>query len=381
MGEPPAVTSPSPRLRSAFGSIFEHLAISAGLFNLQGNLVLCNKAYSNLLGYSQAELVGRPALDLTHVADRRRNRVLIQRLAAGEGDSYVLEKRYVHKDGHLIPVQVNVSLFRAEDGTPLCIFGIAVDLSAREDAELARAEATAKSRVLATMSHEIRTPLNSILGFSQLIENELGGSVSERHRRYFYHIRSSGKHLVSLIGDFLELSKLEAGMMPLEVEDVDLAGLMVSCVDEMHSLATVKGLALVVSPVLALLVETDERRLRQILLNLLSNAIKFTDEGSVTLGVDLSETECRISVRDTGVGIAPEDQGRVFGEFTQVRRGRPPVEGTGLGLALSQRLAEGLGGSIELESALGKGSTFTLVIPAARCSWRHPRRALRSKTG
>ena len=353
-------------IEDAFDAVFEHLGIGVVLFDLNGRVVRCNRAYCELLGYEESELAGRTLLSLTHPGDRRRNRVLLEQLMAPDGRrQYVFEQRYLHQDGRPVPVQANASLLRAADGAPRYLLGMAVDISQKREADLARLESAEKSRLLASMSHEIRTPLNSILGFAELLQMQAGTSVSDKHRVYLDHIRSSVQHLLALINDFLDISKVEAGMMTALLEPVNVRTLVFECVGEMHSLAAKKGVELNVDGVPSISVETDERRLKQVLLNLLSNAIKFTEEGSVTVGAAARPDRLGLWVRDTGVGIAEEDQQMVFGEFAQVTGGRGPghEQGTGLGLSLSRRLMEVLGGTIELASARGTGSTFTIVLP------------------
>jgi signal transduction histidine kinase len=225
----------------------------------------------------------------------------------------------------------------------------------------------AKSRFLASMSHEVRTPLNSILGFAQLLLEEKGfGPLTERQRRYVGHISSSGQHLLSLINDILDLSKVQAGQMDLSVEDVRVRAVVGEVVALARPLADGKGLDLVMEEGPDGVIRADGRRLQQVLWNLLSNAIKFTPEGAVTVRVATTRTQARISVADTGVGIRYEDQSRIFDEFTQLNaQGGRVQEGTGLGLALTRQLVEVMGGRIALESTPKVGSTFTVTLPLA----------------
>jgi len=224
-----------------------------------------------------------------------------------------------------------------------------------------------KSEFLAHMSHELRTPLNSILGFAQLLGEEEYGKLNERQHRYVRHIGSSGAHLLSLINDVLELTKVEAGQLELSLEVVGLRQLLAGCVEEMGPLARHKAQLLLLRARGNLAVRADSRRLRQVILNLVSNAIKFTpDGGTVTLETERDGSEVLIHVRDTGVGVPAEERERIFQAFTQVRGGRTrSEEGTGLGLALSRRLMDLMGGSLMLDSRAGRGSTFTVRLPAA----------------
>ena len=222
-----------------------------------------------------------------------------------------------------------------------------------------------KSEFLANMSHELRTPLNAVIGFSQVLRDEMVGSVNEKQAEYLDDIISSGNHLLSLINDVLDLSKVEAGQVELDVHPFSLREALERGVVMVRERATKDGVRVAfaadpeVDPV-----DGDERRIKQVIFNLLSNAVKFTPAGGE---VDVSATrvngEVRVSVADTGPGIAPEDRDRIFEEFQQSETGVGLREGTGLGLALSKRFVELHGGRIWLESEPGRGSTFTFALP------------------
>jgi signal transduction histidine kinase len=233
-----------------------------------------------------------------------------------------------------------------------------------------------KSEFLANMSHELRTPLNAIIGFSEVLGERMFGELNDKQAEYVQDILSSGRHLLSLINDILDLAKVEAGRTELEAAPFDLPSALDGCLTLVRERASRRGLtvALDVDRRLGEIV-ADERKVRQVVLNLLSNAVKFTSEGGrVDVRAapldDAAGSEPKwveISVRDTGIGIAPEDQGLIFEEFRQVgsdyARKR---EGTGLGLALARRFVELHGGQIRVESAIGQGSTFTFTIPTGR---------------
>jgi signal transduction histidine kinase len=223
-----------------------------------------------------------------------------------------------------------------------------------------------KSEFLANMSHELRTPLNAIIGFSQVLRERMFGEVNEKQEEYLEDILSSGNHLLSLINDVLDLSKVEAGQVELEVTPFSLRDSLERGVVMIRERATKGGVqvALVAGPEVEV-VEGDERRIRQVIFNLLSNAVKFTPAGGA---VDVSalrvDGEVRVFVSDTGPGLAPEDHERIFEEFQQTEAGVEQREGTGLGLALSKQLVELHGGRIWVDSELGKGSTFVFTLPA-----------------
>jgi GAF domain-containing protein len=222
-----------------------------------------------------------------------------------------------------------------------------------------------KSQFLANMSHELRTPLNAILGYTELIADKIYGEVPEKMGEVLLRVDKSGRHLLGLINEILDLSKIEAGQLTLTLDDYLMSDVVQGVAASVGSLATDKGLALVVEADPDLPVgRGDQRRITQVLLNLVGNALKFTDAGSVTIRARLDGDAFVVSVTDTGPGIAPEDQARIFEEFQQADTTRAKAKGgTGLGLAIARRLVEMHGGRLWLESALGQGSTFSFTVP------------------
>ncbi|WP_052050921.1 ATP-binding protein [Leptolyngbya sp. KIOST-1] len=239
---------------------------------------------------------------------------------------------------------------------------------AKEAAETAN---RAKSEFLANMSHELRTPLNAILGFTQIIDRD--SYLNSETREYISIIDRSGQHLLTLINDVLEMSKIEAGRLKLQTTEFDLYHLLNTLYEMLYLKASAKRLSMTFnrSPHLPQYVFADEGKLRQVLLNLLGNAIKFTEHGEVTLRVDaapqpdgsLESMLLRVAVEDTGSGIAPEDLKRLFSPFVQTRRGQQTGEGTGLGLTISQKFVQLMGGTITVESEVNRGSQFQFQIP------------------
>jgi signal transduction histidine kinase len=224
-----------------------------------------------------------------------------------------------------------------------------------------------KSEFLANMSHELRTPLNAIIGFSEVLAERMFGEVNAKQAEYLQDILESGRHLLSLINDILDLSKIEAGRMELEAADFDLPSAIDNALILVRERASRHGITLTSTVDEHLgLIRGDERKVKQVLLNLLSNALKFTPEGGrIDVRAALHGGVAEVSVADTGVGIAPEDQAAVFEEFRQVGTADKKVEGTGLGLALSRKFVELHGGRIWVESELGQGSTFTFTLAVA----------------
>jgi signal transduction histidine kinase/DNA-binding response OmpR family regulator len=222
-----------------------------------------------------------------------------------------------------------------------------------------------KSKFLANMSHELRTPLNAIVGFSDLLAEGTPGQLNEKQKRFVNHIKQGSGHLLQLINDILDLSKIEAGQLELRTEDFPISDALPEVLSTIRPLAMAKNILVQHKVETELTVHADRVRFKQVLFNLLSNAVKFTPKGG-RIDIDCAgrENEACISVTDTGIGIRAEDQSIVFEEFRQVEGNKDATnEGTGLGLAITRRLVEQQGGKISLESELGKGSRFTFTLP------------------
>jgi signal transduction histidine kinase len=283
--------------------------------------------------------------------------------------------------GALVVLNTHRRLFSGDDVALLGRLGAQAGMIAERSALLAEQErlnndlaasvdalslaGKAKSDFLANMSHELRTPLNAILGFSELMDAP--GDDPHAHTtvpvEFVRHIRGSGRHLLDLVNDILDLAKVEAGRIDLKLEPLPLPATTTDIVTTLRSVSDRKGLQ-ISTDVPAITVTADRIRLRQILDNLLSNAIKFTPHGgSIHLSAEQTDTEIRITVADTGVGIAAAEQSKVFDEFAQVGDPNARRAGTGLGLTLTRRLAEAHGGHIELQSELGHGTQFTVCLP------------------
>jgi len=235
----------------------------------------------------------------------------------------------------------------------------------------------AKDRFLAIMSHELRTPLNAIIGFTGTLLMKLPGPLTTDQDQQLHTIQASGRHLLSLINDLLDLAKIESGKVELKMEEVNCQTVIEEVSATLRSIADAKHLNFEVSVVDPnLVVLSDRRSLTQILINLTNNAIKFTDQGTVRIELharrDNGNTLAEIAVVDTGIGIREEDKSKLFQAFTQVDSSSTrPYEGTGLGLHVSQKLASMIGGQVRFESEYGKGSRFTISIPLAMEAVRH----------
>jgi len=239
-------------------------------------------------------------------------------------------------------------------------------ICAKEEAERA---SKFKDRFLSTMSHELRTPLNAVMGFSDLLADKRYGELSERQQRYVSHINTGGRHLLKLINDILDLSKIEAGRMEISREDLSVETIFGEVESALRPLAEKKTQTLSSSTEPGLRVHADATRFKQVLMNLAGNAIKFTPEGGrIELAAHQVDDEVQVKVRDNGPGIPPEEQKRIFEAFYRLRKSGEGVEGTGLGLAITESLVKLQGGSLGLESEPGHGSCFYFSLPIAKAS-------------
>lgn len=319
--------------------------------------------------------------------DRKRMERITARDLNLEQD-YEWEYRLIHRDGSTVWIRDLFRIDRKVDGS-LELRGMMTDVTALKSRELALAERErelkvardhaeeanrAKSSFLASMSHELRTPMNSIIGFAEVLNTEASGELTDKQRDYISHISSSGQHLLHLINDILDMSKIEAGRFELTEELGDLVPLVSGAVRLNAPEAAKHSVTVEIdNPIVELGLIADQRRIRQILINLISNAIKFSQpKGLVTVRVRRAgpdgSGDIAISVIDRGIGMPPETLARIFEPFYQGSGAdfRHKREGTGLGLAISQKLAQMHGGRVSIESAPGKGTTVTLILPKTR---------------
>jgi PAS domain S-box-containing protein len=348
--------------------------------DMDGNVLSWYGGAQSMFGWTADEVIGRP---LANVPSEKQEEFRALRRRVEHGDSIVgLETYRVRKDGSWIDVAVSYAPLHDRRGNTVGAIIVYQDITERkviaeqrEARETAEAANLAKSNFLANMSHELRTPLNAIIGFSELLGDQSFGPLNEKQQRYVNNVHTSGRHLLQLVNDILDLAKVEAGRLVLEPESINVKALLHDMQRGLEPLAVAKRqtFTLEIPEELPTLI-ADRSKVKQILYNLLSNAIKFTKEGG-RLGVraspvpanDHGQPQIQIAVWDSANGIAPEDLPRIFLEFEQLDSSYVrQQEGTGLGLALSQRLVEAHGGRIWVESTVGQGSTFTLVLPASR---------------
>jgi len=280
--------------------------------------------------------------------DRLLGGLVVYRKAPGEFDASVIDLLRTFATQSALAIQ-NARLFRE------------IEEKSRELATASRH----KSEFLANMSHELRTPLNAIIGFSEVLAERMFGEINDKQAEYLADILESGRHLLSLINDILDLSKIEAGRMELELTEFNLPDAIENTLTLVRERAHRHGIALgrMVDEGLGTIC-ADERKVKQVLLNLLSNALKFTPEGGrIDVAATVTVNAIEISVSDTGVGIAAEDQAAVFEEFRQVGAASKKIEGTGLGLAISRKFIELHGGKLWVKSQVGAGSTFAFTLP------------------
>ncbi|HJW26255.1 MAG TPA: ATP-binding protein [Rhodocyclaceae bacterium] len=389
---------------------FAAMAEGAIITDAGGTILWVNDAFCRISGYDREEVVGEnPRLLKSGRHDDRFYAALWQQLDRhGHWRGELWNRR---KSGEIFPEEISIQALRGPDGKIRRFISIFSDITERkqneqelqayrehleelvrkrtEELTVARDQAESanrsKSAFLANMSHELRTPLNAVIGYSQLMEKD--ASLSSKLRHNVEIINASGNHLLTLINDILELSKIESGKMEMNVEDVDLADLLDQVIGMMRLRAEQVGLALTLCAAdLPTTVVLDPVMLRQVLLNLLSNAVKFTPAGEVTLKVqpeDAGQGMVRLafSVIDTGIGIPAEDRQRIFRPFEQA--GGTHHGGTGLGLTISQQYVRMMGGELILDSEPGKGSTFVFIIkvPVGKATpGHHPARRVAAAT-
>ncbi|MFC0534818.1 PAS domain-containing protein [Pelagicoccus mobilis] len=327
--------------------------------------------FLNLLGYQNDEIKMAPEEWSNFLFDQDLERATTAYLNHLENDAlYDIVYRMKHKDGSLVWLRARAKTLRDTEGKPIRTSGSVTNVTELIEAQKAAEEANnSKSNFLANMSHEIRTPMNAILGFTEILDKKINDKLQ---RKYLESIKSSGKTLLSLINDILDLSKVEAGKLDISYQSVDIAYV----IEDMKSIFArkidEKGLVFHAdaSEDLPKAVVLDETRVRQILINLIGNAIKFTDRGYVKVTLesefhqdDMSKLDLIFSIEDTGMGIPEDQQSRIFGAFEQTKgQDINKFGGTGLGLAITSRLIELIHGEISLTSEVGKGTTFTVKI-------------------
>lgn len=375
------------RLERRFRQLLEAAPDAIIEVSANGEIVLVNRIAEDMFGYYREELIGK-SVDLLvpdavrHQHYRHRDTYLEHPRTRPMGSGLELHGR--RRDGSLFPVEISLSPIQTETGVHVTAAIRDVTQRKRTEQEVKRlqqkytAELEArnreieranrlKSEFLASMSHELRTPLHTIIGFGELLEEESGGPLNDGQKRFLGHILRDSKHLLELINDVLDLSKIEAGGMVLKRERFPLRRSIDEALGAVRPSAIAKGIAVEELIEISSEVDADPVRVKEMLYNLLSNAVKFTPEGG-TVWVDVTEESgfARITVGDTGIGIPAEEQENIFDKFYQVGNATSGVrEGTGLGLSITKELVQMHGGWIEVDSRPGEGSRFTFTLPIA----------------
>lgn len=337
----------------------------------EGNIQYVNPAYEKLLGYAAKEVLGKQFVNIGTAPDQHDlvPKIIDELKETGRWQGFL---KLRDKKGREFVSQSNIrTILSPETGELLHSFNMFVDYSteiARQKAlEQAVAEANAanqaKSTFLSSMSHELRTPMNAIIGFTQMLEYD--SELTADQQDNVHEILKAGKHLLELINEVLDLAKIESGRIDLSLEPVDTTVLIDECRQLIQPLATRRNISIELDLPPGLTVRADRVRLKQVLLNLLSNAVKYNrNHGSIRLSVNQTENHVRLSVTDTGIGIAQERLAEVFQPFNRLNAESSQVEGTGIGLTITKRLTELMGGDIGLDSTPGKGCTFWIELPA-----------------
>ena len=367
--------------------------------DLLGIVLSWNAGAERLFGYRAIEMIGHPVTRLIP-SDRMQEEVhILARIQRGERVRH-FETERLRKDGSRVAVSVTVSPIKDSAGQITGASKVARDITEQKRNEAALREANenlerkviertaqltrakeqaeqagrAKSEFLASMSHELRTPLNGVIGFSEFLIDEKPGPLNARQKEYLGDVLSSGRHLLQLINDILDLSKVEAGRLVLNPERFQVRKAIAEAQAVAGPIGQKKNLSVVLSLDEGLdWVELDQVKFKQVVYNLLSNALKFTDAGGrIEMHCSTSGAEhFTLAVKDSGIGIKAEDMPKLFREFVQIDSGlKRQYAGTGLGLALTRKLVEMQGGSVAVESEFGKGSTFTVRLPV-RCENNH----------
>lgn len=365
-------------MEARFRDLLESTPDGIVMANPTGHIVIANSQAERLFGYEQGELRGA-SVDLllptryrhAHVGHRSNYFQQPRTRAMGSG----LDLAGLRKDGSEFPIEISLSPLRTEESA--FVMSAIRDISERKRFEKALQEKNQeladanqlKDHFLAGMSHELRTPLNAIIGFTGTLLMKLAGPLNQEQEKQLRTVQSSGRHLLALINDLLDVSKIAAGKLELTCEDVDCNDVLHEVEATLRPQAFNKGLSFeLLLPQQPVILKTDRRALCQIVLNLMGNAIKFTESGYVKLTLNCQTVDgvgtIEIQVEDSGFGIPLEDMDKLFGAFTRINPARINApDGTGLGLHLSQKLAQTLGGKISVQSVSGVGSVFTLVLP------------------
>jgi len=371
---------------SPYRELFEFAPVAYHEIDAAGILRRVNQTECRMLGYTREEMVGKPVWQFVAADQQEQSREAVRRKVTGEEPPAPFERDFLRRDGGYLILEIYDNLIYNRAGQVTGIRSVLLDVTDRRLAEqLLANEVTererltvalrrskeeaekanrAKSEFLSRMSHELRTPLNAILGFAQLLEMS---ALDRDKREAVAQILKAGQHLLGLINEVLEISRIEAGRLSLSPEPVLISSAIQETLDLLTPMAVRRNIMLrdEGGKERRRYVMADQQRLKQVLLNLISNAIKYnSDDGTVTIATEeIDESRLKIKIRDTGPGIKPDSLSKLFTPFERLGAEQTGVEGTGLGLALSKRLLEMMGGSIGVENNPDRGSTFWMELP------------------
>ncbi len=357
-----------------YRDIFEVAGVGLARVSPQGKLLEVNQRFADIVGRPRDLLPGLSVMDLTHPEDVAADMALLDATVRGGQSRYQMDKRYVRPDGQTVHVALTAVLVRDEHGTPLHFVSAVEDISERlryqnamSSAQAAERASQAKTEFLSRMSHELRTPLNAMLGFAQLLRVDPRYPLNDSQLQKVQHIERAGAHLLAMLTDVLDLSRIEAGSMPLALAPTSIDEVMQeACALVQNQIQEAHLLLQLTRPELDLHAMVDPVRLRQILVNLLSNAIKYNrPQGRIMLSAMAVSGEVVISVSDTGRGLSPAQQAHLFEPFNRLGAERTAIEGTGIGLVIVKRLVELMQGRIEVSSTPDIGTQFRIRLPQA----------------
>ncbi|MDE2401057.1 MAG: PAS domain S-box protein [Burkholderiales bacterium] len=364
-----------PRRDEHYRQMFEAAGIGIARLSLSGRFLEVNPRFAEITGHRRDQLLQLHQQDIAPPDDLATESALIEATLAGQQNRYKLERFYSRPDGSGVWALLTVALVRDAQGLAQYFVALLEDISERRrfeeamtSAKAAERASKAKTDFLSSMSHELRTPLNAMLGFAQLLRVDRNNPLNEAQKKKVAHIENAGAHLLAMLSDVLDLSRIEAGGLTLNLEALSVSGVLDEAVALVSNQASQTQLSLVHTPADdSLFIKADRVRLRQIMVNLLSNAIKYNRPGGrVMVEAQAVEASVVISVVDTGRGLSEEQQTHLFEPFNRLGAERTTVEGTGIGLVIVKRLVDLMHGRLEVSSQVDVGTRFQVWLPATR---------------
>ena len=354
-----------------FRSVSESAVDGIITTDTEGRIVIINHSTEKIFGYFEGELKGKLVDMLMPERLRENFRTRLKNLYSEDNiEKTPYESMGLRKDGTEFTFEISQSVWSFEGKN--FTTSIIRDISERKKTEQKLEKSLQKlleldklkSMFIASMSHELRTPLNSIIGFTGIILQGMVGDINDEQKKQLQIVKNSANHLLGLINDVIDISKIESDKIDLYIEELDLKNILIELKDSFRESADKKGLKLDLNMAERIMIAGDERRIKQVIMNLMSNAVKFSQKGQININVEKKDENVEISVMDTGMGIKKEDMSKLFKAFSRINvDGVPAPEGTGLGLYLSKKLAHMMGGDITASSEFGKGSIFTFILP------------------